>query len=125
MKKQLLRLLIRWGVNSLGIWLAAELFTDVRLDEGVGPVIGAGLVLALVNAILKPTLILLSLPAILLTLGLFIIVINGLTVLIADKLYSGISIEGFGSAILAGLVIGLVNYLVTIILEGWGKRNNE
>lgn len=124
MKKQITRLAIRWIVNSAGIWVAAQLFSDIQLNEGIGSIIGAGLVLALVNAILKPILVLLSLPAILLSLGLFIIFINGLLVVIADKLYGGIAIGSFGAAVLAGLVIGLVNYSVTIILEGRGNKKS-
>ena len=80
-------------------------------------VIIAGFVLALVNVLIKPILVVLSLPAILLSLGLFMIVINGLTVLIASKLYTPLHIENFWAAIFAGMVIGLVNYLVTTILE--------
>ena len=77
----------------------------------------AGFILAVLNTIIKPILVLASLPAILLTLGLFMIVINGLIVLLASKLYSGLQISGFGIAMLTGIIIGLVNYLVTAILE--------
>jgi putative membrane protein len=60
--------------------------------------------------------VLISVPAILLTLGLFMVVINGITVYIASR-YSPLQISSFGVAILTGMVIGLVNYLVTAILE--------
>lgn len=77
----------------------------------------AGLILAIVNIFLKPILIIFSLPAILFTLGLFMIIINGLTVFIASKLYEPLHITNFWAAVFAGIVIGLVNYLVTAILE--------
>ncbi len=77
----------------------------------------AGLVLAIINIVLKPILIIFSLPAIVLTLGLFVIIINGLTVFIASKLYTSLHITNFWAAMFAGMVIGLVNYLVTAILE--------
>jgi len=80
-------------------------------------IIIAGLVLALVNIVIKPIIVILSLPAILFSLGLFMIIINGLTVLLASKFYHGLKVTNFGAAILAGMVIGLVNYLVTTILE--------
>jgi putative membrane protein len=114
----LARLLIRWLVCSLGLWIAAALLGG-RIDYGskMGVIIIAGLILAIANAIIKPLLILLSLPAVLLTLGLFIIVINGLMVLLVSALYPSLQVNGFGSAVLAGIVIGLVNYLVTAILE--------
>ncbi len=83
----------------------------------MGVIIIAGLVLAIINTFIKPIVVILSLPAILFSLGLFMIVVNGLMVYLASTLYSGLQISGFGTAMLAGLVIGLVNYLVTAILE--------
>jgi len=59
----------------------------------------------------------LSLPAIFFTLGLFIVVINGFTVWLAAQLYSPLNVTNFWGAVLAGVVIGLVNYLVTAVLE--------
>jgi len=73
--------------------------------------------LAIVNIFLKPILVIFSLPAILFSLGLFMIIINGLTVFIASKLYERLEITNFWAAVFAGMVIGLVNYLVTAILE--------
>jgi putative membrane protein len=70
-----------------------------------------------VNTILKPIIILFSLPAIVFSLGLFMVIINGLTVYIASKLYHPFHVTNFWAAVFAGLVIGLVNYLVTTILE--------
>jgi len=80
-------------------------------------VVCAGAVLALLNMLIKPIVVLLTIPAILLTLGLFMLVINGLTVYLASRFYPALHIESFGVAILTGLIIGLVNYLVTAILE--------
>jgi putative membrane protein len=69
------------------------------------------------NTIIKPIIIILSLPAILLSLGLFMIVINGLMVMLASKLYTPLQVTNFGAAMIAGMIIGFVNYLVTTILE--------
>ena len=77
----------------------------------------AGFLLAIVNTIIKPIVVILSLPAILFSLGLFMIVINGLMVLLVSKLYPNLYVTSFMNAILAGMVIGLVNYLVTTIVE--------
>lgn len=87
------------------------------LNHGVGVIIVAGLILAIVNAVIKPIVVILSLPAILFSLGLFMIVINGLMVLLVSKVYAPLEVTGFGTAMLAGMVIGLVNYLVSTILE--------
>lgn len=114
----LYRFLLRWLVCSLGLWIAAGLLTQsITLGNELRTVIIAGLVLAIINIVIKPILIVFSLPAILFTLGLFMIIINGLTVFIASKLYTPLHITNFWAAVFAGMVIGLVNYLVSAILE--------
>lgn len=112
------RFIIRWFVCGLGLWIAAGLLGDrITYDQRLGVIVVAGLILAIVNTIIKPIVVILSLPAILFSLGLFMIVINGLMVLLVGKLYTAIHVTNFGAAMLAGMVIGLVNYLVTTILE--------
>lgn len=76
----------------------------------------AGLVLSLVNSILKPIIVILSLPAILLTLGLFMLVVNGLSVYIALALVPGLEV-GFGTSILVGVIIWLINYALSAIID--------
>lgn len=111
-------LLIRWVVSSLGLWIAAGILNGaVDYQQQAGVVIIAGLILAIFNAVLRPLLVLLSVPALLLTLGLFMLVINGVTVWLVAAVYSPLQIDGFGAAILTGVIIGLVNYLMTAILE--------
>lgn len=118
MNRPFARFLLRWFVCSLGLWIASNLLSQrISYGSSLGVIIIAGLILALVNAIIKPIVVILSLPAILFSLGLFMIIINGLMVLIVSKLYPSLHVTGFGSAILAGMIIGLVNYLVTAILE--------
>ncbi|MCA9334374.1 phage holin family protein [Candidatus Saccharibacteria bacterium] len=122
MNHPLIRFLTRWLVCSLGLWIAAGLLGgSISYDGELGVVVVAGLLLAIINTIIKPILIIFSLPALLITLGLFMIVINGLTVYIASKLYEPLHITNFWAAIFAGIVIGLVNYLVTAILEDVNK----
>lgn len=118
MKRPFSRFLIRWFVCGLGLWIAAGLLSgSVSYDSRLVVIIVSGLILALVNAIIKPIVIILSLPAILFSLGLFMIVINGLMVMLVSKVYSELKVTNFGAAMLAGMVIGLVNYLVTTLLE--------
>ncbi len=118
MKRPFVRFLIRWFVCSLGLWIAAGLLDQrITYDSRIGVVIVAGLILAVVNIVIKPLIVILSLPAILFSLGLFMIVINGLMVLIVSTLYKPLQINGFGTAMLAGIIIGLVNFLVSTILE--------
>ena len=118
MNHPLVRFLIRWLVCSLGLWIAAGLLGgSISFNGEITAVVVAGLILAIINIVIKPILIIFSLPALLITLGLFMIIINGLTVYIASKLYAPLHITNFWAAIFAGMVIGLVNYLVTAILE--------
>jgi putative membrane protein len=118
MKNPLARLLLRWFVCSLGLWIAASLLaSDISYQNEIKVIIIAGLILAVINAIIRPILVILSLPAILLTLGLFMVVINGFTVFLVSKLYEPLQVTNFWAAILAGLIIGLVNYLVSAILD--------
>jgi|SRR5665213_1807387 len=118
MNSQIYRFITRWIVCSLGLWIAAGfLSNDITTENRVRDTVIAGLILALVNVVIKPILVVLSLPAIVITLGLFMIIINGLTVFLVSKLYDPLHITNFWAAVFAGMVIGLVNYLVTIILE--------
>ena len=105
-------LLFRWFVSSLGLWIAAGLLGGSINYDSTRAIILSGLILALVNMIVKPIVIIFSLPALIFTLGLFMIVINGLMVMIASKLYTQLHITNFWAAMLAGMVIGLVNYLI-------------
>ncbi|MBP9853160.1 MAG: putative rane protein [Patescibacteria group bacterium] len=114
----LYRFSIRWIVCSLGLWIAAGLFNDkITYDSRVSVVLISGFLLALMNAVLKPILVVAALPALLLTLGLFMLIINGATVYLVSKLYTPLHITSFTMAVVTGLIIGLVNYLVTAILE--------
>jgi putative membrane protein len=111
------RFALRWFVCALGLWIAAGLLGgSVSYGNHISGVIIAGLLLAILNSIIKPILVLASIPAIVFTLGLFMIIINGITVYLASK-YSPLQISSFGVAIVTGIIIGLVNYLVTAILE--------
>ncbi len=123
-KNPVFRFVIRWLVSSAGIWLATLILGNNRISYGdqLKVVLISGLILAIVNTILKPVVVLLSLPAILFSLGLFMIIINGLMLLLVSKLYSPLKIDNFGAAVVAGMIIGLVNYIVTTVLEKEEKQ---
>jgi putative membrane protein len=126
MKKQnfWVRFLIRWLVSGLGLWIAAAFLGSERLSVGGrwGAWIAAGFFLALVNMLLKPLLVFLSIPAILLTLGLFMLVVNGFMILVASWIYHPLYVKNLGVAIVAGMIVGLVNYLVSHIVEDFSKQ---
>lgn len=114
-----MQFLIRWLVSTLGLWIAVALLGSERVSVGNRPstVIVAGFILALTNMVLKPIIIFFSLPAIIITLGLFMFVVNGLVVLLASHLYGPFYVKNLWVAMVVGLIVGLVNYLVTKIIE--------
>lgn len=116
MAKQILQLIIRWLANSLGLWIAT-LFGLISVSDNIISFILAGLILALLNAILKPILIIFTLPLITVTLGFFLIIINAFILYCLSLLYGGLVLDNFILTILAGMVIGLVNYILTLIFE--------
>lgn len=111
------RFLIRWLVCGVGLWVAAAILGDGLTYDNIWAVIIGGLLLAIINAVIKPVVVILSLPAILFSLGLFMIFINGLMVMLVAWIYEPLDVSGVWSAMLAGMIIGLINYLVTAILE--------
>lgn len=112
------RFLLRWLGSSLGLWLAADLLSShISYGDSVGAIVGAGFLLAVLNTVLRPLLVLLTLPAVILSLGLFMILINGLVVYIVSGLYAPLHITSFWAATFAGIVIGLVNFCITALLE--------
>jgi putative membrane protein len=118
------KFLIRWGLTSLGLWIAVRLFgheADVTTAQSVATFLFAGLIFAVVNAVLKPIITILSLPFVLVTLGLFMLIINGLMVWLAIALAPNLEMS-FGAAIISGIVLSLVNYLVSEIDEFSGKE---
>lgn len=122
MKNPFARFALRWFVCSLGLWIAAGILGgSINYDERASVIIIAGLVLALVNVVIKPIVVIFALPALLFTLGLFMIIINGLMVYLASKFYTPLHITNFWAAVFAGIIIGLVNYLVTTILDAEKK----
>ncbi len=117
MRHPVTKFLLRWFVSSLGLWIAAGFLQNSIAFDSVAAIIVSGLILAIINIVIKPILVIFSLPAIVLTLGLFMVIVNGLTVFLASWLYHALHITNFWAAVFAGMVIGLVNYLMTTILE--------
>jgi putative membrane protein len=109
----------RWAVSSLGLWIASGLLGPERLSVGntLLTILGAGLFFAIVNMAVKPFLVILSLPAIVLSLGLFMLVLNGFLIMLASWIYSSLYVKNLGVAIIAGIIVGFVNFLVSKVLE--------
>jgi putative membrane protein len=119
MQRQFAIFLIRWILNSFGLWIAVRLlgtgYSDAQVDEGAAVFLLAGLIFSIVNTVLRPIIIILSLPAILLTLGLFVLIVNGVLVYLSLQLAPGLEMSFFNS-ILTGMILSLINYIVTSVL---------
>ena len=119
MKQQFFVFLIRWVLSALGLWLAVRLlgtgYEHVDVTAGFWGFLFAGLVFSLVNSLFKPLLVIVSLPAILLTLGLFTIIVNGILVYISLLISPGISMS-FGNSIITGIILSLINYIVSVAI---------
>lgn len=125
MKWTLLVFIGRWVLNSFGLWIAVRLLgtgiEDVEVTAGVGGFLLAGFIFSVINSVFKPLAVILSLPAILLSLGLFVIVVNGALVYISLALSPGISMSFFNS-ILTGIILSLINYIVSAAVEIRGGK---
>ena len=102
-------MLFAWIIITLAILLAAYLIPGIRVDSLGAAIVGAA-ILGLLNALIRPILIVLTFPLTILTLGLFIFVINALLFWLAGSMIRGFSVRSFGSALLGSLVVTVVNF---------------
>jgi putative membrane protein len=109
----MLRFIIRWFATALGIGAAGSLLPGVHVD-GARPAILAALLLGLINATLRPVVVILTLPLTLLTLGAFALVINGAMLALAARFVEGVHLAGFGSAVLGAVVVSLAGGVVNL-----------
>ncbi|HEV2412197.1 MAG TPA: phage holin family protein [Candidatus Saccharimonadales bacterium] len=121
-QKQFLQFLLRWALNSLGLWIAVRLIGSINYSGAISDILVAGFILSVVNAVLKPIFVILALPMIIISLGFFMLIVNGFMVYLTAALSPGLQM-GFGSAILAGIVVGLINYALTHLFDLRVKAN--
>ena len=110
-----MRFLARLLLNAIAIMVAAWLVPGFHLS-GTGAALGAGALLGLVNVSIRPILLLLTLPFTLVTLGLFIFVVNAICVGLTAALVPGFSIAGYGAAFLGALVVSVVSWILNGLL---------
>jgi len=120
MKRQFIVFVARWALNALGLWTAVRLlgtgYDNVDVTAGFWGFMFAALIFSIANSLFKPLLVIVSLPAILVTLGLFTVVVNGVLVYISLAVAPGISMS-FGNSIITGIILSLVNYIVSVAIE--------
>jgi putative membrane protein len=108
---QLVPFLVHWGITALSLWVASHLFKGLKFDRFHSLAISA-LLLGFANAIIKPLLIVLTLPLTLLTFGVFVLVINALMVLLVARLVRGFTVSGFWTAFFAGMFISVLSIVI-------------
>ena len=109
--------LIRLIVNAIALAIVAYIIPGVHVTSWVGALVAA-FVLGIVNAILRPILIVLTLPVQILTLGLFTFIINGLLFWWVGHWGIGLVVDGFWTAVLGAIVLGVVSYLLSMLFRG-------
>jgi len=112
--------LLRVIVNALAIMLAASIVPGIAVD-GLVSALAAAVLLGLINAFVRPVLLILTLPITLLTLGLFLFVLNGFCFWLVAWLVKGFHVAGFGSALLGSVVVSVVSWIVTALISDSGK----
>jgi len=112
--------LIRGLITALGLWVASALLAGVH-SSGFLAVLGAGLLLGLVNGIIRPLIVILTLPVTILTLGFFILVINAAMVGLVAKLLHGFSVDGFWWAVATAIIVSIVSWFVNMFVGGHGR----
>jgi putative membrane protein len=112
-----MKLLAQVLLNGVALLVAANIVPGIHWQGGFFYLFLAGLVFGLINLIVKPIVTILSLPLILVTLGVFFLVVNALMLYLAGILLSGLTIDGFAAAFLGGIVIALFNWVVRAFSE--------
>lgn len=115
-----MNLILRLLLNALAVFILANVLTGVNVDGYVGAIIVA-LVISILNLLVKPILVILTLPITILTLGLFLLVINAIIIMLADKLIDGFSVPSFWTAILFSILLSILQSLLQSFLKD-GKK---
>jgi putative membrane protein len=108
---------VQWAVTAVSLWLASHVFKGLRFD-GTGSLILSALLLGFVNAVLRPILIVLTLPLTLLSFGLFLLVLNALLLMLVSRLIKGFNLTGFWTAFFASIFITLLGLVANLVLFG-------
>jgi putative membrane protein len=108
-----MNLLIRWALNALALWLTVQIGVGVSLARpDLGSLLIAALVVGLVNAVVRPVMVILTLPITVVTFGLFLLVVNGLALALASVI-SPLQVDGFWGAVWGALVLSVISALLS------------
>jgi len=121
MLENLTPFLVHWAITALSLWVASYVFKGLKFDKASSLVIAA-LLLGLANAVVKPLLIVLTLPLTLVTFGLFLLVINALMILLVAGLVRGFTVASFWTAFFASIFISLLSILIGAFVSSPGTE---
>lgn len=116
----MLGFLLRAAISALGLWIASEIFSGLRFDSPTQLIVSA-LVLGIVNALVRPVAFLLTLPLTVLTLGLFLLILNAGMVALVAWIVPGFHIDGFWTAVGTALIVSLISWVASSAIGGKGK----
>lgn len=116
MMQNLTPFLVQWAITALSLWVASLIFKGLKF-ESPGALVGSALLLGLANALVKPLLIVLTLPLTLVTFGLFLLVINALMILLVAALVRGFRVSGFWTAFFASIFISILSIAVGSLVD--------
>lgn len=111
----------RWMITTVAVMIAPAVVSGIRYDT-VGALIGAALLLGILNAFVRPVLLILSVPLILVTLGFFILVINALMLRLVPSMVIGFHVDSFGSAFWGALLISVISWILSAFFRGSDGR---
>jgi putative membrane protein len=104
-------LLARWVLNALALFIVSRIVPGIRLEDFTSALV-AVIVIALINALLKPILLILTLPITILSLGLFTFVLNALLLLLAGSITPGLKVDGFGAALIGSVLLSVISTIL-------------
>ena len=117
MSANLSAFLVHWAFTALSLWIASHVFSGLKFSS-TGALVVSALLLGFANAIVKPLLILLTLPLTFITFGAFIVVINALMLLLVSALVRGFKLSGFWTAFFASIFMALLSIAIGALLGG-------
>ena len=119
----MIRLLVRWAINAIAIWVAIRVIPGIEHTGSGASLMFIALVFGLVNALVRPFLTLLTCPLIVLTLGIFVLVVNAMMLGLTAWLVPSLTIDGFWPALWGAMVISLVSGIITMLVKD--RREEE
>ncbi len=118
MLANLMPFLLHWAITALSLWVTSHVFSGIKFADTSSLIVSA-LLLGFANAIVKPLLIILTLPLTLLTFGLFLLVINALMILLVARLVEGFTVSSFWTAFFASIFIAVLSFVIGVfVLDG-------